>query len=104
MVYFTRCPRAGEVFGGLHVPPGASDAATLFAALQDDDESSPRTQDNGAGPDHGHTARRVVALLSTLRGPWSVGFWSAASRVSLPCTLLVSQSGILAQRTEQMLL
>lgn len=54
----------GEVFGGLEVPPGANDAQALLAALQ------------AAGGDLG----ALVALLSSVRGPWALMYWHGPSQ------------------------
>jgi hypothetical protein len=51
----------GQVFGGLEVPPLASDAALLLQALS-------------------HPGADVAALLAGLRGPWALVFWQHATR------------------------
>lgn len=72
---------AGEVFGGLHVPAGASDAAALFAALQraSCEPAQPQGGITDVPLDDGST--RVPGLLSRLRGPWSLVFWAAKTEV-----------------------
>ncbi|GBF97063.1 hypothetical protein Rsub_09536 [Raphidocelis subcapitata] len=53
----------GEIFGGgVRVPPGANDGAALLAALE-------------AAPPGG-----VLAVLSSLRGPWALVYWRADAR------------------------
>ena len=52
---------AGEVFGGLHVPPGHNDGDALAAALAAEDD--------------------VCEVLQQLRGPWAAVHWRASTRV-----------------------
>ena len=52
--------RAGEVFGGLHVPPRQNDADAVAAALVADGDT--------------------CAVLQRLRGPWAAVHWRAAAR------------------------
>jgi asparagine synthetase B (glutamine-hydrolysing) len=54
----------GEVFGGLPLAPGASDAAALLTALA------------ACAAD----AAAVVGVLSRLRGPWALIYWSPEAR------------------------
>ncbi len=51
---------AGEVFGGLRVPPGQNGGYALAAALAADDD--------------------ICAVLQRLRGPWAAVHWRAATR------------------------
>lgn len=52
----------GQIFsGGVEVPPGTNDAAALLQAL-------------------GQPGADVPAVLTSLRGPWALAFWQAASR------------------------
>ena len=71
----------GEVFRGLHVPAGASDAAALFAALQraSRDSAPPRPGTTDVTSVNGVAG--VPGLLSCLRGPWSLVFWAAKTEV-----------------------
>lgn len=52
---------AGEVFGGLHVPPGRNDGDALAAALAAEDDA--------------------CEVLQQLRGPWAAVQWRASTRV-----------------------
>ena len=51
----------GEIFGGLDVPIGSSDSHVLFHALTN------------------AKADEIPIILSTLRGPWAIIFWHAAT-------------------------
>ncbi len=72
---------AGEVFGGLHVPAGASDAAALFAALQRASCALAPHQASTTDVTSDDGSAGVPGLLSRLRGPWSLVFWAAKTEV-----------------------
>ena len=68
------------------MPPGASDAATLFGALRDAarcSQPAPR-RDTATADVHAAPLQPVPDLLSRLQGPWSLVFWSASSQVRRP--------------------
>ena len=71
----------GEVFGGLHVPAGASDTATLFTALQGACRDPLPLQDGTTDAPGSDVPAGVPGLLSRLRGPWSLVYWAARTEV-----------------------
>lgn len=74
----------GEVFGGLHVPPAANDAACLLDALArllaDADAAGAQHAEQQQQQQQGGERDSVPALLSRLRGPWALLYWQQASQ------------------------
>ncbi|KAJ9510727.1 hypothetical protein QJQ45_027646 [Haematococcus lacustris] len=83
----------GEVFGGLQVPVGTSDAATLLQALcgipdqeqqqeeqqeQREEQESEQQQEEQQGEEA--AVHHIARVLSQLRGPWALLFWHPASQ------------------------